>query len=64
MPACIRACSPAHHPCPQRPKPCAPARGPPAAQASGTDRQLAPIQRVWVYMPFMHSEELADQDVS
>lgn len=30
--------------------------------ASGTDRQLAPIQRVWVYMPFMHSEELADQD--
>ncbi|KAL4426987.1 hypothetical protein ABPG77_009548 [Micractinium sp. CCAP 211/92] len=30
--------------------------------ASGADKQLLPIQRVWVYMPLMHSEELADQD--
>ncbi|KAL4457960.1 hypothetical protein ABPG75_012825 [Micractinium tetrahymenae] len=30
--------------------------------ASGTDKQLKPICRVWVYMALMHSEELADQD--
>ena len=32
------------------------------AQASGRDRQLKPIERVWVYMPFMHSEAVADQE--
>lgn len=30
--------------------------------ASGADKQLKPFQRTWVYMPFMHSEQLADQD--
>lgn len=33
-----------------------------ALMASGADRQLLPIQRVFVYMPLMHSEELADQE--
>lgn len=36
----------------------------PSPQASSADRQLKPIQRVWIYMPFMHSEQLADQEVS
>ena len=32
--------------------------------AAGTDHAaLKPIQRVWIYMPFMHSEELEDQKV-
>jgi tRNA pseudouridine(55) synthase len=29
---------------------------------SGADKQLSFTQRVYVYMPFMHSESLADQD--
>lgn len=33
-------------------------------QASGAQLQLAPIQQVFVLMPLMHSEALADQDVS
>ena len=32
-------------------------------QASGTANELKPIERVWAFMPFMHSEELADQQV-
>ena len=31
---------------------------------SGADRLLRPIERVFFYMPFEHSEELADQDRS
>ena len=30
----------------------------------GWDRQLLPVQRVFVYLPFEHSESLADQDRS
>lgn len=30
----------------------------------GHDRQLAPVQRWFVYLPFEHSEDLADQDRS
>jgi uncharacterized protein (DUF924 family) len=33
-------------------------------QESGAHRELKPVQRQFVYMPFMHSEVLADQDVS
>ena len=33
-------------------------------QASGADKAMKPVQRTWVYMTFMHSEVLADQDVS
>jgi uncharacterized protein (DUF924 family) len=32
--------------------------------ASGLDRELDPIQRWFLYMPFMHSESLEDQDRS
>jgi len=28
----------------------------------GLERQLAPDRRIFLYMPFMHSEDLADQD--
>ena len=33
-----------------------------AAVAAGSDRQLPGHLRVFLYMPFMHSEQLADQD--
>ena len=29
---------------------------------SGLDRQLHPVERIWLYHPFHHSERLADQD--
>lgn len=32
-----------------------------AAVASGKDRSLSPVQRQFVYMPFMHSEDLTAQ---
>lgn len=32
-----------------------------ACADSGADRRLAPIQRVFAYLPFEHSEQLADQ---
>lgn len=32
--------------------------------AAGTDRQLLPVQRYFVYMPFMHAEDLALQQRS
>jgi hypothetical protein len=32
-------------------------------QAEGAHATLKPIERVWVYMPFMHSEVLEDQQV-
>ena len=32
------------------------------ALARGDDRKLLPVQRQFLYMPFEHSEELADQD--
>jgi len=35
-----------------------------AMVATGQDRQLTPIQRGFVYLPFEHSEALADQDES
>ncbi|MGH9428976.1 MAG: DUF924 family protein [Terriglobia bacterium] len=31
---------------------------------AGVDRQLLPVERAFVYMPFMHSEALADQHSS
>jgi uncharacterized protein (DUF924 family) len=34
------------------------------ALARGEDSDLAPIERVFLYLPFEHSESLADQDVS
>ena len=34
------------------------------AVARSFDRQLAPVRRRFVYMPFMHSESLADQEHS
>jgi uncharacterized protein (DUF924 family) len=34
------------------------------AIAQGIDRRLTPTQRVFLYLPFEHSEALADQDVS
>jgi uncharacterized protein (DUF924 family) len=34
------------------------------AIAQGVDRQLGPAQRSFLYMPFMHSESLSDQDYS
>jgi uncharacterized protein (DUF924 family) len=34
------------------------------AMARGFDRELPPLQRVFLYMPFQHSEALADQDES
>ena len=35
-----------------------------AAIALGLDRALTPVQRMFVYLPFEHSEDLADQDRS
>jgi uncharacterized protein (DUF924 family) len=35
-----------------------------AAVADGIDRALEPIERVFVYLPFEHSENLADQEQS
>lgn len=35
-----------------------------AAIAQGFDRQLTQVQRIFVYLPFEHSEILADQDES
>lgn len=32
------------------------------AVARGFDQALPPTERTWLYMPFMHSEDLADQD--
>ncbi|WP_225931275.1 DUF924 family protein [Leptolyngbya sp. 7M] len=34
------------------------------AVAQGFDQQLAPIQRIFLYLPFEHSENLADQHQS
>ena len=34
------------------------------ALAEGYDRTLQPLQRLFVYLPFEHSEDLADQDRS
>lgn len=33
-----------------------------AAIGRGDDRQLAPAEQTFLYMPFMHSEDLADQE--
>jgi uncharacterized protein (DUF924 family) len=33
------------------------------ALAAGFDAQLTPIERVFLYLPFEHSEDLADQDL-
>jgi uncharacterized protein (DUF924 family) len=30
----------------------------------GFDKDLLPVQRLFLYLPFMHSEELDDQDLS
>ncbi|MBV9812290.1 MAG: DUF924 domain-containing protein [Acetobacteraceae bacterium] len=30
----------------------------------GDDKALTPVQRMFLYMPFLHSEDLADQDTS
>ena len=38
------------------------ARGGPAALAAGHDRDLTPAQRHFLYLPFEHSENLADQE--
>jgi uncharacterized protein (DUF924 family) len=35
-----------------------------AAIARGLDRVLTPVQRMFVYLPFEHSEDLVDQDRS
>ena len=32
--------------------------------ARGDDQALTPVQRVFLYMPFVHSEDLQDQDTS
>nr|WP_283949725.1 DUF924 family protein [Limobrevibacterium gyesilva] len=34
------------------------------AVAGGVDARLTPVQRVFLYLPFEHSEDLADQDLS
>ena len=34
------------------------------AIAGGVDAHLTPVQRIFLYLPFEHSEELADQDMS
>jgi uncharacterized protein (DUF924 family) len=34
-----------------------------AALANGLDRQVGAVERLWFYMPFMHSEGLADQEL-
>jgi hypothetical protein len=31
------------------------------AQASGAYSELKPVERIWVFMPYMHSEDLGDQ---
>src|SRR4051794_31459531 len=33
-----------------------------AALARGFDQQVGPVERMFFYLPFVHSEELADQD--
>ena len=35
-----------------------------AALAAGFDAQMTPVERVFLYLPFEHSEDLADQDLS
>lgn len=35
-----------------------------AALARGHDRRLAPVERLFLYLPFEHSEDLADQALS
>ena len=35
-----------------------------AAVAKGFDRQFSPVERLFMYLPFAHSESLADQDKS
>lgn len=35
-----------------------------AALARGVDQQLSPAQRGFIYLPFEHSEDIADQDLS
>ena len=35
-----------------------------AAIAVGIEAKLTPVQRVFLYLPFEHSEEMADQDLS
>ena len=32
-------------------------------QTSGADKNYKPIERVWIYMPYMHNEDVADQEV-
>lgn len=34
------------------------------ALAAGAEAALTPVQRVFLYLPFEHSEEMADQDLS
>jgi len=34
------------------------------AVAGGVDAHLTPVERVFLYLPFEHSEDLADQDLS
>ncbi|GAB4820553.1 hypothetical protein N2152v2_007599 [Parachlorella kessleri] len=33
-----------------------------ALVASGADKNYKPIERVWIYMPYMHHEDVADQE--
>jgi uncharacterized protein (DUF924 family) len=35
-----------------------------SAVTGGADRHLTPVQRVFLYLPFEHSEDRADQDLS
>jgi uncharacterized protein (DUF924 family) len=35
-----------------------------AALAAGVDARLTPVERVFLYLPFEHSEDLNDQDLS
>lgn len=35
-----------------------------AAVARGDDRILSPVERIFLYLPFEHAENLADQDIS
>jgi uncharacterized protein (DUF924 family) len=35
-----------------------------AAVAQGVDQRLGPVERMFIYLPFEHSEDLADQDES
>ena len=35
-----------------------------AALAAAADADLTPVQRVFLYLPFEHAEEMADQDLS